>query len=98
MADRLTGRTAVVTGGGNGIGRATALKFAEEGAAVVLGDIQAEKAEAVAAEIVEAGGQAIALRLDVTNRGDHDAMATAAMDTIAVIRIAVINATPVCRR
>jgi NAD(P)-dependent dehydrogenase (short-subunit alcohol dehydrogenase family) len=62
---RLPGRVAAITGGALGIGRATALVFAEEGARVVLGDIQLEAAEAVAQEIRARGGQAIAVGLDV---------------------------------
>ena len=62
---RLPGRVAAITGGALGIGRATALTFAGEGATVTLGDVQIEAAETVAAEIRGRGGKAIAVGLDV---------------------------------
>ncbi len=63
--DRLKGKSAVITGAGSGIGRASALRFAAEGASVAVTDIVEEAAEAVAEEIRVAGGQAIGLRVDV---------------------------------
>lgn len=65
--DRLQGKSAVITGAGSGIGRASALKFAAEGAAVAIADIVGEAAEAVAEEIRRAGGQAIGLTVDVAD-------------------------------
>jgi NAD(P)-dependent dehydrogenase (short-subunit alcohol dehydrogenase family) len=62
------GRVAVVTGGGSGIGRGIALALAEEGAAVAIADIIAENADAVAAEIRAAGGKAVGVYCDVTDR------------------------------
>ena len=62
---RLQGRVAAITGGALGIGRATALLFAEEGATVALGDVQLEAAQEVAREIDRRGGKAIAIGLDV---------------------------------
>jgi NAD(P)-dependent dehydrogenase (short-subunit alcohol dehydrogenase family) len=62
---RLAGRVAAITGGALGIGRATALRFAEEGASVVLGDVQVDAAEGVAKEIVQRGGRAVAVGVDV---------------------------------
>ena len=56
MAHRLAGKVAIVTGGGSGIGKATALLFAREGAAVVVGDIDATTAQATVQEIEAAGG------------------------------------------
>ena len=63
---RLAGRTAVITGGGSGFGRATARRFAEEGASkIVLADIRLNKAEEVKAEVEALGAQALALGADV---------------------------------
>lgn len=64
---KLAGRTALITGGGGEIASAIARRFAAEGASVVVGDINTENAEATAKSIVEAGGQAIAIRLDVAD-------------------------------
>ena len=70
----LTGRVAVLTGAGSGIGKATALTLAAAGATVVCGDIDEQAVHATAAEITEAGGTARARRADVTRRADIDAL------------------------
>jgi NAD(P)-dependent dehydrogenase (short-subunit alcohol dehydrogenase family) len=62
---RLLGKRAFVSGAGGGIGEATALKFAREGAAVIAGDIRRDAAEAVARRIVELGGKAVAVAGDI---------------------------------
>lgn len=69
-SSRLAGKVAFITGAGQGIGRATAFLFANEGAAVGLFDIAAESVEAVAEEIKEAGGKALALEGDVSRKSD----------------------------
>lgn len=70
---RFEGRVAFVTGGGHGIGRATAVRLAREGAAIGVADIDAEAAERVAEEIVGFGGAAAAISCDITDRGSVDA-------------------------
>lgn len=67
-------RTALVTGGARGIGRAIASALAEDGRAVAIGDLRQEDAAAVAEELVAAGGRAVGLPLDVT---DPDSVAAA---------------------
>jgi NAD(P)-dependent dehydrogenase (short-subunit alcohol dehydrogenase family) len=77
---RLANKVAVITGGGNGIGRATAMRFSEEGAAVVVADIQEEKAEETVAMIIDSGGRAISIRVDVTSGSDNQDMAQLAVE------------------
>lgn len=72
MTGRLDGRVALVTGGGSGLGRATSLRLARGGAHVVVGDINGENAEKVAAEVKSAGGVATALQLDVADSAGVD--------------------------
>ena len=67
---RLDGRTAVITGGAGGIGRATALLFAREGAGVCIVDLHEEAGQEIAREISAAGGHAIFERADVTSSAD----------------------------
>ena len=67
MSQRLQGKRAMVTGGGSGIGRAAALKLAEEGASVAVLDVNLEAAQQVAVEIIAARGQALAIAMNVAN-------------------------------
>jgi NAD(P)-dependent dehydrogenase (short-subunit alcohol dehydrogenase family) len=73
MTRNLEGKSALVTGGASGIGRATALAFAREGARVAVADILEEAAQNTVAEIKAMGGQALAIACDVT---DDDAVKT----------------------
>src|SRR5437773_3653602 len=70
----LAGAAAVITGGGSGIGRATALSFARRGAKIVIGDLREERAKEVAAQIEAAGGAAIAVAADVSREADLQAL------------------------
>ncbi len=79
MSGRFEGRSALVTGGGRGIGAATAMRFAAEGATVVISDLDVEPAEAVAAGIRSAGGTALAVACDVTERLGVEALVNRAV-------------------
>ncbi|EKP95307.1 3-oxoacyl-ACP reductase FabG [Thermaerobacter subterraneus] len=78
---RFADRVALVTGGGRGIGAATALRFAREGAAVVVSDVDEGPAEEVASQIRQEGGRALAVACDVRDRGQVEAMVQRAVDT-----------------
>jgi 3(or 17)beta-hydroxysteroid dehydrogenase len=92
MVGRVQGKVALVTGGGSGIGRATALTLAREGATVVVTDMRAETAEATAALIREAGGKARALAQDVTSEEEWQAVFASLRATEKRLDIAFNNA------
>jgi len=89
---RLDDRVAIVTGSGRGIGRATALRLARDGAAVVVNDLDSDVAEKVAAEIREIGGRALAAVGNCAHRREADHVAHAALHEFGVIDILVNNA------
>jgi len=89
---RLEGKVAIVTGAAQGIGRAIATRLAAEGAAVAVADIQSEVAERTAAEIADAGGRAIAVKLDVTKFDDANGAADKVERELGPIEILVNNA------
>lgn len=78
--ERLDGRVALVTGAGSGIGKATAERFAREGAAVLVTDLNDESGSAVARSITEAGGRATFAHHDVTSLDDWEAAVAAAIE------------------
>lgn len=84
---QLTNKVAVVTGGANGIGRATAKRYAREGAQVVVADIEYETAQIVAEEIRKDGGQALAVAVDVRSRSSVDDLFRGAVEAFGRVDI-----------
>lgn len=91
---RLEGKVAIVTGGASGIGRATVLKLAREGARVAIADVesQLEAANKVCAEVNSAGGAALALSANVANRAQVEGMVETVVKQFGRLDILVANA------
>jgi 3-oxoacyl-[acyl-carrier protein] reductase len=89
---RLSGRVALVTGAGRGIGAATARRLAEEGARVTLADLDVEGCQRVAEEIGKLGSEAAAVRCDVSNAEDAQHAVETAVSTFGQLDILVNNA------
>jgi NAD(P)-dependent dehydrogenase (short-subunit alcohol dehydrogenase family) len=92
MSGRLEGKVALITGGGSGIGRATALRFAEEGAAVCCADLNLENAAAVVHEVETAGGRGLALEVDTSDGAACDAMVARTVESLGGVDVLVAAA------
>ena len=92
MAGQLDGKVALITGAGSGIGRASALAFAREGAKVAVADIVVEGGEETVRMVKAAGGEAFFIKVDVANAADVEAMVNAVVDTYGRIDCAYNNA------
>jgi len=89
---KLRNKVAIITGAASGIGLATAHVFAAEGARVVLADIDAGRTEMASAAVAQAGGETLAVRVDVTDRESVDAMVAATLARFGRIDCLVNNA------
>ncbi|MDF7820621.1 glucose 1-dehydrogenase [Runella sp. MFBS21] len=89
---KLLNKTAIVTGAGSGMGKAIAELFAKEGANVILADINQEAIETIVAEIQQEGGKSIAVKANMANENDIEAMVAAAVTTYGKLDILVNNA------
>ena len=89
---RLSGKVAVVTGGAQGMGRAIALRFAQEGASVLIADLGLEAAQQTASEIAASGGRAVGMVADVRDQEQVRAMIDAAVAQYGGLDILVNNA------
>jgi len=89
---RFTDKVCIVTGGGSGIGRATCLQMAAEGGKVVVADLKLDSAQATVDDITKAGGQAIAVAVDVGDSTQVQAVIAKAVETYAKIDVIVNDA------
>jgi 3-oxoacyl-[acyl-carrier protein] reductase len=92
MAGRHAGKVSVVTGGSRGIGRAIALMLAAEGAKAMICSRRQEAAEMVASEIRSGGGEVTAMRADMAQRSDAEALITGCVERFGRLDILVNNA------
>ena len=92
MSARFEDRVVIVTGAASGIGEATARRFASEGARVVLADIDQERLDAVVAELVDAGADAVGRQVDVSNEEQVTALVAFAVDHYGRLDVLVNNA------
>jgi NAD(P)-dependent dehydrogenase (short-subunit alcohol dehydrogenase family) len=92
MAERLLGKVALVTGGSSGIGKASALAFAREGAKVVVSDINVAGGEETARLIQEAGGEALFIKADVSQAAEVEALVKQTVETYGRLDCAYNNA------
>jgi len=89
---RMKGKVAIITGGASGIGLATALAFAREGAAVVIGDLELTAGQQAVAKIKEKGGEASFLQMDVVRSSEVQALVAKAVDEYGGLDFAFNNA------
>src|SRR5215208_4119189 len=92
VANRLDGKVAIVTGAAHGIGRAIAERYGAEGATVVICDVDAAGAEAVAKRITDAGGTAVAIVTDVSDKAAVDRLFDETLDRFGTVDVLVNNA------
>jgi NAD(P)-dependent dehydrogenase (short-subunit alcohol dehydrogenase family) len=92
MDKRLPGKVAIITGGGSGIGRATALLFAREGASVVVGDLNHDTAQATVTAIQAEGGTACVVRVNVTQAAEVEQLIASAVQEYGRLDILFNNA------
>src|SRR5262245_57919118 len=92
MPNLMMGKVVVITGGASGLGQATALAFAREGANVVIGDVDVKGAQETIEAIRSNGGAGISMRVDVTKAADVQQMIAAAVDRYGGLDYAFNNA------
>lgn len=92
MSGNMNGKVAIVTGGGQGMGRAAALAYAREGAKVVVADLNEKTGEETAQLVNKNGGEAVFIKTDVTKSADVEAMVQKAVDAFGRLDYAFNNA------
>ena len=92
MSDNISGKVVVITGASSGLGEATARRLSAEGAKLVLGARRQERIQALAAELIGQGGEALALATDVTNAAQVQALVDAAIQGFGRVDVMINNA------